>query len=1263
MFKNFRNLFCTVCLLFIATVSYASHLVGMDLQYTHVSGNTYKVILTAYGDCSGGSYYTFSSSSPTIYVWNGNTYVDQFSLDLQAPTDGIEITPVCPADIGNTTCTNPSAPIPGITKFVYSGTYTVSGPSAYWQFLFSGDLVASSAGRSAAITNIVAGTTVQLIDTLNNMTGFNNSPNLTVIPTPFFCNLNNDSYNPGAVDPDGDNLTFFLFPGYDGSITTTPGSPVTYIAPYTATNPLQVTTMTFDPLTGQINFYPNALQRSLVVYNIEERRGGVLVGTCQREMTFLVQTCTTTPPSGGLTGASSGTIIDSTHFQICANTGPYTININPTEPGGINNITVTYSGLPTGSTFTIASNGTPTPHCTFSWNSTGVAPGTYTFFVTYTDNNCPLQGVQTVAYTVTILPAPTVTTSILYLATCANPKSAVLITPSSGGPWVIKVSDAPGDTIQTFTGCSTAFIDSLPPGTYTITVIPPVGCPAVAFVDLSSSSIITPHATFTNPTMCGKCDGSITFHGLWPGYTATIHYNLGGIAQTFVGPVASDSTVIFTNLCVGNTPTTYSGILVTVNGCTVPCPNIVLTSPTISSTHQNPSLCGIRDGYIKLYNLPADSVFTVTYTGAVGSPTVVTVGITDTLTLPYLSTGTYTSISATINGIHCNVPDITLSAPGISAIFGNPTICGKRDGFIKLYNLPADSIFTVTYTGAAGSPAIATVASNDTLTLPYLGDGTYGSISATINGTHCIVPDLTLSAPGINAVYTNPTICGKNDGSITLYDLPADSTFQVTFSGPGTGSGESLTVGATDSLTIPNLLAGLYPSPYTAITATINGTHCHLTVPVTLTDPPVHAQFDTTIHLGCNGELVDFTSLSTPAGYNYSWYFGDGTNQATNSPNTAHTYMDAPSYVATYTVTLVYQTYGPGCKDTATATINFNHPLNAAFTPSADTVCLYPLTAINFSNTSFGSALTYAWDFGDGATSTAFEPSHTYIKGGVYNTVLTITDNIGCGASATANIDVIKMGVRVVTHDTTVCLTSPLALIAKTDAVPGTYTSISYAWLPNNNLSTYTDATTYFMGIGDFSYTVTATTIPMGCQASDVEVIHSMPPITLVNLTQSQTIPYGSSIQLNADGADYYTWVPNDGTLTNNNINNPKAAPLDSTTYTVYGMSVFGCKDSAKITIGIDDGMSVFIPTAFSPNGDGLNDRFRVVNLKYQKLVDMKVFNRWGEQLFQTTNPQDGWDGTYKGVAQDLDTYNYEIILSTPGVGNKVYTGTVTLVR
>ena len=201
------------------------------------------------------------------------------------------------------------------------------------------------------------------------------------------------------------------------------------------------------------------------------------------------------------------------------------------------------------------------------------------------------------------------------------------------------------------------------------------------------------------------------------------------------------------------------------------------------------------------------------------------------------------------------------------------------------------------------------------------------------------------------------------------------------------------------------------------------------------------------------------------------------------------------------------------------------------------------------------------------------------------------------------------------------------------------------------------------MGIGDFSYTITVTTTPLGCQASDVEVIHSKPPLVLTNLTPNTVIPYGKTVQLNADGADYYTWVPNDGTLTNANINNPVAKPLDSTTYTVYGMSIYGCKDSANITITIDNGMTAFIPTGFTPNNDGLNDKFRVTNLRYQKLVDFKVFNRWGQELFHTVNPENGWDGTWNGVPQDIGAYNYVIILSHPNEGDKVYTGTVTLVR
>ena len=91
--------------------------------------------------------------------------------------------------------------------------------------------------------------------------------------------------------------------------------------------------------------------------------------------------------------------------------------------------------------------------------------------------------------------------------------------------------------------------------------------------------------------------------------------------------------------------------------------------------------------------------------------------------------------------------------------------------------------------------------------------------------------------------------------------------------------------------------------------------------------------------------------------------------------------------------------------------------------------------------------------------------------------------------------------------------------------------------------------------------------------------------------------------------------------------------------------------------------MKDLIPSAFTPNGDGLNDLFRITNLKYQKLVDFSVFNRWGILVFHTNNPEVGWDGTYQGVAQDMGVYNYQIITAHPDGTNQTYKGNVTLIR
>jgi len=308
---------------------------------------------------------------------------------------------------------------------------------------------------------------------------------------------------------------------------------------------------------------------------------------------------------------------------------------------------------------------------------------------------------------------------------------------------------------------------------------------------------------------------------------------------------------------------------------------------------------------------------------------------------------------------------------------------------------------------------------------------------------------------------------------------------------------------------------------------------------------------------------------------------------------------------------------------------------------------------------------SYLWTFGDGSSSTLTNPVYNYLAGGNYIVTLQVTDFLNCVATSTADISVTDVHIRTDFHDTIVCLRDSLPLITYTTYVPESAVSgLSYSWSPTNNLGNAAAAIPNFMGIGNYTYTVTVSTLPLGCTASDVLNIHSFPPVTLTGLTASQTIANGSSIQLNADGATYYTWTPDNGTLDNPNINNPMATPVDSvTTYVVHGMSTYGCLDSAAITITLDYDGGVFVPMAFTPNNDGLNDEFRVSHLGLHKLVDFRVFDRWGHQVYQTSNPSKGWDGTLNGTPQDLGVYNYLIIIANPDGTEKTYQGNVTLLR
>lgn len=158
------------------------------------------------------------------------------------------------------------------------------------------------------------------------------------------------------------------------------------------------------------------------------------------------------------------------------------------------------------------------------------------------------------------------------------------------------------------------------------------------------------------------------------------------------------------------------------------------------------------------------------------------------------------------------------------------------------------------------------------------------------------------------------------------------------------------------------------------------------------------------------------------------------------------------------------------------------------------------------------------------------------------------------------------------------------------------------------------------------------------------------------------TINYGDTIQLHVSGAYLYTWAPT-GSLDTPTIPNPLAVPVKPTRYEVIGVSEKGCKDTAYVYVNIDYNMPDMTPNAFSPNGDGLNDIFRIEGVKYQKIHAFTIFNRFGERVFSASNSNDGWDGNYKGQPCDMGTYYYLAELVYPDGITKMYKGDVTLIR
>ena len=781
----FRSFLLSGVFLMMSIGSYANHILGMDLAYTWVSGNTYQITLTAYGDCGNSSFPSLSTAAPTICIYNGNASVTTVTLTIVAPTAGTEITPVCIADTAMTTCTSTTLTIAGVKKFVYTGTYTVSGTSAAWRFIFNGNMGGSYAGRSSNITNTTGGVTeIQLIDTLNNTTTHNSSPNLTVVPTPYFCLNNDDNYNPGAIDPDADSLRFYLVAGKVGQASTSctlSGTTVAYAGGITATAPLftNAGTFSFDPGTGQIAFNPNATQLSLVDYNIEEYRGGVLVGTSQREMTFLVKTCTNTPANGPMSAATNGTITDSTHFHICQNTGAFSFNINPTETNPTANIKITASSLPAGSTFIVTGDSTNAPSGNFSWTSNGTTPGTYTFFLYFKDDNCPIAGTNSVAYNVTISPIPVITGVTTVCAT----STITLSNSVPGGTWSSGNSSIA--TVVAGTGVVTGINTGVTPIATTINYTSPAGClatttvtvnPLPAAIVVGSSSICVGYTTVLSDATTG---------GTWSSNFTTVATVTPGPASTttvtgVAGPGAA--SIIYTLPLTGCSVNT----VISVN----PVPLAIIGTPTVCVG----SITNLSD--ITAGGTWSSSNTFATVNSSSGGVTGQTAG---TAVISYiLGTGCSKTTTVTINA----TPAAIAPAGPVSACIGNLTPLSDA---------------TPGGTWSSSLSAIATVGTTGIVTGVSAGSA---NISYT-NASGCSVIKAVSIISGVAAITPNPaSVCTAN--IITLSDANGGGAWSSSNTALATVNPVSGVVTGVTNGTV-NIIYTV-GSCYTTATVTVNTT-------------------------------------------------------------------------------------------------------------------------------------------------------------------------------------------------------------------------------------------------------------------------------------------------------------------------------------------------------------------------------------------------------------------------------------------------------
>lgn len=781
---------CWVLSNLVGTVN-ATHSAGADISYRCLGGLTYEVTVTFYRDCGG-------VAEPASIQINYRSLSANVNLTANAgkvPGYGNEITEPCLGT--NTNCNGGSGT--GVREWKYSTTVNLPSEQSDWVFSYS------VCCRNCAITTIqspCAATSVLYVEAkLNNLNGIcNSAPVFTNKPVAYVCLGQNYSYNHGVIDQDGDSLAYSLIAPKTSALGA-----VNFIAPYSINNPISSSTpFSLDPLTGDLNFTPSQLQIGILAILVKEYRNGNLIGSVVRDMQIYINPCTNNLPT--LTGINNS----NTYSITACPDQPLCFNIQSADIDNSQLVAISTNSGIQGASYTV--NNGIRPSMDFCWTPLPSDAGKTKYFtVTVKDNACPFNGTQAYSFSIEVKKGLNTESTP---ATCDQ---------NNGIAWV---NNSPEYSSYTWSnGATTAMIQNLSAGTYTLTVQTTDGC-TLKDTLLIDNSIGLQLNTTISETCNSACNGAISFAPA--GGTPPYQYNWSN----------GNTNAAANNLCAGN----YSISISDAAGCsTLQSITLGNNSPITFTTASTNVNCTIKGSASILGNAM------YSYLWSNGNTT---------SSINNLSAGDYFVTISDISGcdtlVHFNIIETT-NPIQYTKNKTNVTCANGNNGSITI--LPAgNSLLTYQWNnGITGSQLL------------NLSAGDY--IVTITNDIGCSVIDtIQITAPTPLTIQSqiNNASCNHSNGNVNVQITGGTSPFTVLWSNGQIGN------------QINNLSKGIY-----SVTIT-DASGCLTSDSITIEDNPTFVLSLTTKPVscfdGCDGHaIITATGNGT---LNYSWSDNSGLNSA-----------------------------------------------------------------------------------------------------------------------------------------------------------------------------------------------------------------------------------------------------------------------------------------------------------------------------------------------------------------------------------------------